>query len=321
MEDPLSGGTHRSVLNDLGNLRVFVAVVEASSFTEAGRKLQIVPSTVSKHIAALEARIKGQLIIRSTQRLSVTELGRRFYERCVAILQEVENAENEIGDYQAEPQGLLRVSAATVLATRHLMPLLSSFLDRHPKVKLELTLTTVTEDLVADGIDVAIRISNNLDPNLVAVKLAPNIRVFCASPKYLEREGYPATVADLTAHNCLAIRNVFQSSAWPMRKDDGSFENIVVGGNFSTNNGDILRQALLAGLGIGHLARFMVHDHIESGELVELFPESRTVASHIYAVFPKRRDLPLKTRAFIDHMRAEFRTAIAWADPLSSTLE
>lgn len=321
MEDPLAGGSHRSVLNDLATLRIFVAVVEASSFTEAGRRLQIVPSTVSKHIAALETRIKGQLIIRSTQRLSVTELGRRFYERCVAILLEVENAESEIGAYQAEPQGLLRVSAATVLATRHLMPLLTSFVDRNPKVKLDLSLTTVTEDLVADGIDVAIRISNNLDPNLVAVKLAPNIRVYCVSPEYLRREGRPASVADLTSHNCLAIRNVNQSSAWPMRRDDGSFEHIVVSGNFVTNNGDMLRQALLAGWGIGHLARFMVHDHLETGELVELFPESRTVASHIYVVFQKRRNLPLKTRAFVDHMRAEFRNAIPWADPVFSNME
>lgn len=315
MDDPLNAGGHRSVLNDLGNLRVFVAVVEASSFTEAGRRLQIVPSTVSKHIAALEAKVQGQLVIRSTQQLSVTELGRRFYERCVSILQEVESAENEIGEYQAEPQGLLRISAATVLATRHLTPLLTSFLQRHPKVRIDLALTTVVDDLVADGIDVALRISNNLDPNLVAVKLAQNIRIFCASPDYLRREGHPRSVAELTSHNCLVMRNVAQSVAWPMRREDGSFENIVVSGNFVTNNGDMMRQALLAGWGIGHLARFMVHDHIQSGELVELFPDSRTIASHIYLVFPKRRNLPLKTRAFVDHMRAEFRTAIPWADP------
>lgn len=321
MEEEPRSGSHRSILNDLSNLRIFVAVVEGRSFTEAGRRLRIVPSTVSKHIAALETRIRGQLIIRSTQQLSVTELGRSFYEQCVNILQEVENAENLLGAYQAEPQGLLRVTAATVLATRHLTPILNSFLDRYPKVKLDLALTTVAEDLVADGIDVAIRISNNLDPNLVAVKLAPNIRVFCASPEYLAREGRPASVEDLTRHNCLVMRNVTQSAAWPMKLEDGSFKNIVVSGNFVTNNGDMLRQALLSGRGIGHLARFMVHDHIESGELVELFPESRTIASHIYVVFPKRRNLPLKTRAFVDHLRAEFRHAIPWAEPLPSSSE
>jgi len=131
MDAPLSIGGHRSVLNDLGNLRVFVAVVEANSFTEAGKRLQIVPSTVSKHIAALEAKVQGQLVIRSTHQLSITELGRHFYERCVSILHEVESAECEIDDYQAEPQGLLRISAATVLATRHLTPLLTSFLERY----------------------------------------------------------------------------------------------------------------------------------------------------------------------------------------------
>lgn len=315
MDDPLVGLGHRSVLNDLGNLRVFVAVVEASSFTEAGKRLQIVPSTVSKHIAALEAKVQGQLVIRSTHQLSITELGRRFYERCVSILHEVESAEIEIDEYQAEPQGLLRISAATVLATRHLTPLLTSFLERCPKVRIDLALTTVADDLVADGIDVALRISNNLDPSLVAVKLAPNIRIFCASPEYLRREGHPQSVAELTSHNCLVMRNVTQSVAWPMRREDGSFENIVVSGNFVTNNGDMMRQALLAGWGIGHLARFMVDEHIQSGELVELFPDSRTVASHIYLVFPKLRNLPLKTRAFVDHMRAEFRAANPWAEP------
>lgn len=321
MEDEPRSGSHRSILNDLSNLRIFVAVVEGRSFTEAGRRLRIVPSTVSKHIAALETRIRGQLIIRSTQQLSITELGRNFYEQCVTILQEVENAENLLVTYQAEPQGLLRVTAATVLATRHLMPILNSFQQRYPKVKLDLALTTVAEDLVADGIDVAIRISNDLDPNLVAVKLAPNIRIFCASPDYLGRNGRPATVEDLTAHNCLVMRNVTQAASWPMRLEDGSFRDVLVSGDFVTNNGDMLRQALLSGRGIGHLARFMVHDHIESGELVELFPESRTVGSHIYVVFPKRRNLPLKTRAFVDHLRAEFRHAIPWAEPLPAALE
>ena len=110
-----------------------------------------------------------------------------------------------------------------------------------------------------------------------------------------------------------AINGVTHGARWPVRRADGTIEQAIVSGSFTTNNGDLLRQMLLAGLGIGHLARFMVHDHLESGELVEILPESRMVASHIYAVYPERRNMPLKTRAFLDHLRAEFRVPPAWA--------
>lgn len=307
---------HRSAIKDLTTLRIFVAVVEAGSFTEAGRRLRIVPSTVSKHVSSLEASLKGQLIARSTQRLSITELGRQFYERCLVILHEVEDAENEIIEYQAEPQGQLRVSAAPVLAVRHLMPILSDFLSEYPRVKLDLTVTPEPEDLIASGIDAAIRISRNVDPNLIAVKLGANERVYCAAPGYLARRGTPNSVADLKDHNCLVIQNVAQSANWPMKTAGGSIDTISVAGNFVSNNADMIRQALLADMGIGHLARFMVDEHIASGALVELFPHERMIFSNIFVVFPKRRNLPLKTRAFVDYLRVAFGK-IAWTDQSS----
>jgi DNA-binding transcriptional LysR family regulator len=306
---------YRTTLDDLGALRVFVAVVEVGSLTDAAHRLSIMPSTVSKHLSGLEAKVSGQLIIRSTKQLHVTELGRRFYDRCVAILHEVDEAEIEIGQYNAEPQGVLRISAAPVFASRHLMPIFARFLERHPKIKLDLTLTNTEEDLIASGIDAAIRISLDLHPSLIALKLAPNVRIFCAAPSYIEKFGRPASVADLVNHNCLVVRNVTQSANWPMMHADGHMENILVSGTFTCDNGDMLRQALLTGIGIGHLASFMVHDHILSGELIELFPESRVVASHIYVVYPKKRNMPLKIRAFVDHLKAEFSTPAPWTLP------
>jgi DNA-binding transcriptional LysR family regulator len=306
-------GRPRSVIDNLSLLRAFVAVVEAGSFSEAGRRLRVVPSTVSKHISALESRLNGHLVVRSTKHLSVTELGHRFYEHCLAILRQVEEAELEIGEYNAEPQGLLKVSAAPVFATRHLAPIFYRFLQKNPKVTLDTTLTTTSEDLVARGIDVAIRISNDLDLGLIALKLAANTRVYCAAPVYLERCGRPATGTELLSHNCLLVRGVAQSARWPIRNERGEIEHVTVSGNFVSDNGDVLRQMLLAGLGVGHLARFMVHDHLATGDLVELFPDSRVVASHIYAVYPERRNMPLKTRAFLDHLRAEFRDPPPWA--------
>lgn len=314
--DPLisqRGSTRlRSVIDNLSLLRAFVAVVETGNFSHAGHRLRVVPSTISKHISALESRLHGQLFIRSTQKLSITELGQRLYERAVSILSEVEATEIEIGDYNAEPQGLLKISAGPIFAQRHLAPVLTSFLQKYPKIKLEVSLSTSSEDMITAGFDVAIRISNALAPGLIALKLASNSRVYCASPSYLERFGTPAIAADLLKHNCLVIQGVSQSARWAILNENQEWEQVNVSGNLQSDNGDMIRQALLGGIGIGHMALFMVHDHLANGELVELFPESRTVASHIYAIYPERRNMPLKTRAFIDHLKDAFRQAPAW---------
>ncbi|HVR90587.1 MAG TPA: LysR family transcriptional regulator [Novosphingobium sp.] len=303
----------RFLIENLALLRAYVAVFELHSFSAAGRHLNVVPSTVSKHIAALEKQLSCQLVIRSTKTLSITEVGERFYKRCLAILHEVEEAEIEVGQYNSEPQGLLRVSAPTTLATHVLAPIFFRFKQRFPKVTLDLTLTPASQDLVASGTDVAIRISSGLDPSLIALKLAPNMRLYCASPEYLERCGTPATPGDLQHHECVVVKSIQQSASWPFRRDDGRTENIVVSGGLSADNVEMIARAVLAGLGVGHLSRFLVEEYIASGALVELFPESRVLGSNIYAVYPKRRNLALKTRAFVDHLRTEFQSQPPWA--------
>lgn len=303
----------RFLIDNLTLLRAFVAVVELHSFTSAGRRLQVVPSTMSKHIATLEQQLSCQLVIRTTKTLSITELGTRFYKRCLSILHEVEQAEAEVGEYKSEPQGLLRVSAPTTFTTHVLAPIFFRFKQRFPKVMLDLSLTPASENLVSSGTDVAIRISGGLDPNLVALKLAPNTRLCCASPDYLARHGVPSAPAELGRHDCVVVKSVQQSASWPFRTADGGTEHVVVSGGVSADNVEVIAQAVLAGLGIGHLARFVVQNHIDNGELVELFPKNRVVDSHIYAVYPERRNLALKTRAFIDHLRAEFHEPPAWA--------
>lgn len=303
----------RFLLDNLLPLRVFVAVVEKHSFTAAGRSLNVVPSTVSKYIAALEQRLSGQLVIRSTKTLSITELGTRFYRHCLAILHEVEAAEIDVGAYNSEPQGLLRVSAPVTLATSVLAPMFFKFAQQHPRVSLDLSLTPASQDLVASGTDVAIRISSGLDLNLVALKLAPNMRLYCASPDYLAERGTPSSPTDLRNHDCVVVRSVQQSASWPFRNAEGRIEHVVVLGKFFADNVEVIAQAVLAGIGIGHLSRFLVEEHIASGRLIELFPDSRVTESHIYAVYPERRNLALKTRAFLDHLKNEFRTPPAWA--------
>lgn len=307
------GESSRFLLDNLTLLRAYVAVIELQSFTAAGRRLNVVPSTVSKHIAALEQQLSCQLVTRSTKTLSVTELGTRFYKRCLAILHEVEEAEIEVSDYKSEPQGLLRVSAPTTLATHVLAPVFFRFKQRFPKVMLDLSLTPASQDLVASGTDVAIRISSGLDPNLIALKLAPNMRLYCASPEYLERRGVPGSPAELRYHDCVVVKSIQQSASWPFRSKDGRTEHVIVSGGVSADNVEMIARAVLAGLGVGHLSRFLVEEHIARGKLIELFPESRVVESNIYAVYPERRNLALKTRAFVDHLRDEFREPPAWA--------
>lgn len=308
-------GDYRSQIDDLAALRSFVAVVDFGSFSDAGRRLRVVPSTISKHIVTLEERIHGQLIVRSTKRLYVTELGRHFYDRCLAILHEVRQAEEEVGNYNAEAQGQLKVTVPTVFASHHLASVMSDFVTRFPKVRLDVIASTEIVDLIESGIDVAIRISSSggLDPGLIAVKLAQNTRVFCASPDYLARRGTPASVADLLNHNCVVSRGSSISAKWPMRRPDGSMQTINVSGNYVADNGDLVCNALVRGIGISYIARFLVHEDLQAGRLVELFAEERAVDSYVYAVYPSRRNLPLKTRAFIDCLRAHFATMPAWA--------
>ncbi len=313
MHDQDLAHDYRSQIDDLAALRAFVAVVEAGSFSEAGRRLNVVPSTISKHISSLEQRMLGQLLVRSTKRLAVTELGRRFYERCLTILHEVREAEEEVRAYNSEPQGILKVSVPTVFATHHLSKLMCDFVSKYPKTRLDITATTATLDLIGSGIDVAIRISSNLDPGLIAVKLAANMRVFCAAPDYLTRHGTPASVTDLVNHNCVVSRGSSQSSRWPVWQPDNTVQYINVTGSYIADNGDLARAALLNGIGVGYIARFLIYDDLVTGRLVELFPEERVVTSYIHAVYPDRRNLPLKTRAFLDFLRAHFAKTPDWA--------
>lgn len=306
------GRLYHSTMDNLGALRAFVAVVEAGSFSEAGYRLNVVPSTISKQVSFLERRLQGQLLLRSSQHFSVTELGRRFYQRCLVILHEVEVTEIELGEYHTEPQGRLRVTAGPVFGSHYLPSLIPPFLERYPKISLDFRITPETIDMIDHGIDVAIRISSNLDPSLIAVKLAPNIRTICVAPSYLERHGRPSSPEELADHNCIITNETAKAAKWPFMTD-GVEQWVSISGNLIMNHGEVYRRSVLDGVGIGYLARFLVHEDIEEGRLIELFPERRRISSYIYAVYPERRHLPLKSRAFIDYVREAFRTTPDWA--------
>lgn len=297
--------SHRSMLDDLNLLRSFVTVVATGSFSGAGRQLNIVPSTVSKHIAALETRINGQLITRSTTQLSITELGERFHARCVNILDEVSMAEEELETYQAEAQGTLRV-AVTALAARSLIaPVIKSFMSRYPKVRLELSFPSSTELTVGRGYDLVLQTSDQLGLELIAVKLAPITMVCCASPAYLAAEGVPQKPADLKQHNCLVVGEPSRCHTWWLTEPNGTEASVSVAGNMACQDEEMLRCLAISGAGIARIPNVLVQSALANGELVEIFPRCRRVDQHLFAVYAQRRNLALKTRAFLDHLKAE----------------
>jgi DNA-binding transcriptional LysR family regulator len=302
---------YRSRVDDLRALRTFVAVVEENSFSGAARRLSVVPSTITKHVQSLEERFEGHLIARSTKRLAITDLGERVYKQSVSILADVAEMEQELRENNSTSQGVLKITVPTGFAAHHLAPIISSFVEKYPRIMLDVRATNDTLDLIADGFDAAIRLSTQLDLGLIAIKLTPNPAVYCAAPFYLEHYGTPRSTEELLEHNCLVTRG-FYGGRWPILSADGKIQHLAVRGNLMTNDGDILRAALLAGFGIGYIARFQVYNDLNSGRLIELFPGQDASTSQMYAVYPAQRKTPLKTRVFIDHLRGAFRARPPW---------
>lgn len=285
------------------SLRIFSLVVDLGSFSRVARQLGCTPATIGKHIAALEERLRTQLVSRTTRRLFITEAGQRLYEHATRVFDELEQAEAELSETQREPSGHIRVTAPGVFATRILSPHLPGFMGRYPKLSLELILDSHLLDLYAERIDVAIRITSEVDPGLIAIKLAPNRRVICAAPEYLRRHGTPRSPAELAQHNCLLMRGTSVTKHWPMRSDD-VLTNMPVGGNFVADNGELLRDAVLAGLGIVRLPFWLVDADLRAGRLTEILADHVAQTTSIFAVLPQRTYVASKVRCFVDFLKA-----------------
>ena len=289
-------------LKDLTSVRVFARVVELESFSEVARRMGITPATVSKHVASLEATLRARLINRTTRRLYVTDAGHRLYEHCVRVLNELEQAESELAEIRGEPAGPLRVTAPMLFAQSKISPHIARFLQRHPKVTLDLDLSVEKVDLLQERIDVAVRIAESIDPGFVAFKLATYRRVFCASPVYLAARGTPLTPEDLGHHNCLISRGATLNASWPIQRN-GAVASVRVSGSLIANNGHIVRDAALAGVGIIMSAHWIVAEDLASGRLVEVLPEHAPANRGVYAVLPRQGALMPKVRAFVDFLR------------------
>lgn len=292
----------RGKLDDLASLRVFVRVVELENFSEVARRMGITPATVSKHVASLEAALRARLVNRTTRRLYITEAGQKLYEHCVRVMAELEEAQSSLSEIGGEPSGRLHATGPYIFTMAKVSPKLPGFMQRYPHVTIELDLSVEKLDLFHEHIDVALRIAESIDPGLVAFKLAPYRRVFCASPTYLGSRGVPAVPEDLHSHNCIVTRGANLNSSWPTLRE-GANVPMRVSGTLVTNNGVVARDAALAGLGVTMAPYWLIEDDLKSGRLVEVLASYAPTNRAVYAVLPRQGPLVPKVRAFVEFLR------------------
>ena len=296
----------------LNGMRVFAQVVEAKSFSAAADKLGMSKSLASRHVSALERSLSVKLLNRSTRKLSLTEGGALFYEHCARIVQEAELAEQRLTRTQSEPAGLVRVTAAPAFAVRHVLPALTEFYQKYPKIRVNLSCSNRALDLGDEGFDLGIRVSFNPSPNLVARKLAVNRSVLCASPAYLKQHGMPRRIEDLRKHECVLFPALAPKGVWTLRRDRRKY-SVQVAGVFETDEMDVVRAAVAAGLGIGILPVYMVGDALQQGQLVPLLRQFQVVPeSGIYLVYLPNRTLSSRVRALIDFFAERFGPTPPW---------
>jgi molybdate transport repressor ModE-like protein len=292
-------------------LQVFVRIAETGSFSAAARDLGLSKSAASKKLAALEDRLGARLVNRTTRRLSLTEAGLDFLERAQRILAELEEAERAAGRLTDEPRGMLKVNAPMSFGIQHVAPALADFMVRYPDLSVTLDLDDRRVSLVDEGYDVAVRIADLPDSSLVARKLAPARRVVCASPAYWADRGVPAHPRELAGHNCLIYTYLPAQNDWRFRGPGGAV-TVRVAGNLKANNGDVLREAALAGLGVCLVPTFLVGGDLRAGRLQTVLDDFADDSLAIYAVYPHRRHLSAKVRAFVDFLAGRFGPRPYW---------
>jgi DNA-binding transcriptional LysR family regulator len=299
-------------MNQLAALRVFVAVAEAQSFSNAARALRIAKSAVSRQVSDLESDLGARLLHRTTRSLSLTEAGRAYFERAARILADLDDANRAVGELQAAPRGRLRISAPMSFGFLHLMPALSDFMARYPEVVVDLAMNDRFVDLVNEGFDVAIRIATLPDSSLIARQLAPARRVICASPNYLSTHGAPRSPNDLKTHACLFNSNLPSAREWRFVSPDDVPVPVTVNGRLSVDNGDALRVAALCGLGLANLPTFIVGVDLQSGALATVLDSFVAQDLSISAVYPPSRHLSPTVRALIDFLVDRFGPEPYW---------
>ncbi len=295
-------------MDRLTAMEIFINVVEHQGFSSASRHLGISRASVSKQVLQLEERLGARLLNRTTRRVSVTEVGEAYFERCKRVLAEVEEADLMVERLHSEPRGILKVSAPMSFGVSHAGPAVSEFLTRFGDLSISLTLNDRFTDLIEEGFDVAIRIAQTADSSLVARRLASVRCVMVATPAYLAANGVPQNPQELGTQKCLSYIYLASGQEWPMVGPGGE-TSVKVSGPLKANNGEVLLEAVLRDLGIGFLPYFLVRDEIENGNLVPVLDRYRLPDLSLYAVSPPNRYPARKVQAFIAFLAERFEDA------------
>ena len=292
-------------MDTLTCMQAFIKVVETGSLAEAGRRLEVSAPMMTRYLNYLEKRVGARLINRSTTALSLTEAGSAYYERCVAAVAAVADAEESAGALASVPQGTLRISVSADFGASYLAPLMVEFLRGHPKIGIDVSFTNRRVDLVEEGIDLAIRISAAIDPKLIARRLATTSLVACASPGYLQTHGAPRTPEELEKHNCLVFSDSAYFRDWPFQKN-GRRTVVHPHGNLRCGDTNVLRLAAVQGLGVLMLGSFVLAEDLQAGRLAPILTDYTIGQFGVFAVYANRRFLPPKVRLFVDTLVARF---------------
>lgn len=294
-------------------MKVFVTVVESGSFAGGAERLDLSRAMVTRHVMSLENRLGTRLLNRTTRKLSLTEAGVAYFERCQQVLADVEEADAIAAQMSGTPRGRLRINAALSFGVRYLAPLLADYLRRYREVTVDLALNDRIVDLIEEGYDVAIRIGELVPSNLVARKIGTTRLVVCGSPAYFARHGVPRVPADLARHVCLGYSYWTTPDQWPFMDAAGRTEVIRVAGSLAVNNGDALCAAAASGAGLIYEPDFIVADDLEAGRLQAVLTDYDTRELGIYAVYASRRHLSAKVRSFVDFVAERFGDRAPWA--------
>ena len=307
-------------MDKLESMRAFVEVVNHSGFAAAGRHMDQSRSVVNKLVAQLEADLGVQLLQRTTRRVSPTDTGRAYYERCVDILAEVRSAELAVRQMQAEPKGTLRINAPMSFGTMHLATAIAHFMQRYPDIQVQMTLSDRFVDLIEEGFDVTLRIAQEIDDNaVVSHPIAPIRRVLCASPSYLAARGTPEHPDELRQHDCLKYGHLATGSKWHLIGPDKTY-TVPIHCRCYSNNGEVLKASAIAGVGIALLPTFIVGDALKAQQLVVVMPAYAPSAIAARLCYAPNRHLSTKIQLLTAFLQAWFKQP-SWESPEGTVVE
>jgi DNA-binding transcriptional LysR family regulator len=294
-------------MDRLTSMAVFKRTVELGSFAAAARHFDISPEMAGNHVRALEAHLGVRLLNRNTRRLHVTEAGEGYYSRCSQILAEIEDAEAEANALQATPRGLLRIAMPVTFGLHHIAPAVSDYMTRYPEVTFDIAVSDRFVNLIEEGFDMAIRIGNLQESNLIARKLLTDTLVVCAAPSYLERAGHPEAPGDLSRHACLIYSEITTPVVWDFEAADGRTQSVHVTGPFRCTNASFVRDMALCGHGIVRGPSLSFSADIAAGKLVPLLGSWRSPRELlVHALYPHRSFVSAKMRTFLDFLVERF---------------